>query len=1104
MSKKYNKTFTNLKTVVNDTSILNAQKILVNTPEDKVSERTDIIDYIGKSVDKLEDKVEFYISDVEHAPEQDSGRTNLVAFVIPVDTYPSDKIFTYVKADARQYVSEGIPCETPAYLGLMLQDLEDNREILALSDNAVVPQSGTPTIWNFSKGFMIPSGKKLAGFVIKNKEDFVAPNPTVHSDLRISLPMHSCENASGDFPDNSAKTDPEKGYHFGGSFDFANDGWWGWPVIAMGEVAHYKNITHLTPEQIKKLEDFNSDRLAIIDNAITNDNPDWKEIKQQVVVGTFEDKYYTTNLENRTNATHGVGIKIDNSHFIPGGSIIKDITLPYGEGDNGGFQNPHWCHIYPYDANDTLIGDAIISTTSTTRPADNEGETSWEFAGDESSKLPEDYDYIVIKVSGTSNPHPNDNGTYIRILVANISNTSDHSSFGDKCKIIGSGNYLGIVNVNYSGVGDTLLERIESLETVDFDNFATKEEVSTVENNVQTLNNKYTTLLGTTSAIQNDVNSLKEDNNLIFDELFAEETSAFTTNTANQLDAAGAIISGLRISKAHFLPGDSLIRDITLAYPSSKTDGMFTDQGLHIYVYDEAGNKIKSIFSTEARTRTAEDTDKFTTWPFGEDAILPENYYTVEMYLSGDSVEVTAATATAFRTNVTKSNGSATYDTDECCCWNGSTEYNWLAEVQATYSARQEPLYDIMESLRGKSFAYTDEDNTFTAKNTFNSLNAVITDAAESKADSLDASKRLTIDTEILEKNDVADLKRIVLGKSATTTLIGESQGSNGIAGVYGCRYTNPHFPAGNIVNIRVRHNIHHTDFFPTKPVYLYLNIDGSTVHRSIVPVVWTEPVSYSDFKFDNVSIPSTYTTVDVLMSHESSFEPLTDGTVVPSFNNFTKCIKFSAEYSTHADFSSCQTRVDGGVGAVALRLEVTSISTEDSELLSYAKKDEANIFTEENTFTTINATTGYIENLTVGTLSVADEAVAALSDTSASTSNNLVPDTANIVGNYADGNLTDNEVSAQLEGYSNTEGNPTTLWNCSFTPTENTWAYGVCKFDEASTDAYISVNDIKIYSGETLIGTTPFAFNMLLAAGDVLYISSMAKVENLRMFGCK
>lgn len=915
MSKKYNKTFTNLKTVVNDTSILNAQKILVNTPEDTFSERTDIIDYIGKSVDKLEDKVEFYISDVTHAPEQDSSRTSLVAFVIPVDTYPSDKIFTYVKADARQYVSEGVPCETPAYLGLMTQDIilnengdiaEEIREIIALSDNAIVPQSDSPSIWNFSKGFIIPSGKKIAGFFIKNVEDFVAPNPTVHSDLRVNLPMHTCANASGDFPDKSAKIDPEKGYHFGGSFDFANDGWWGWPVIGMGEVAHYKNLTHLTLEQIKKLEDFNSDRLEIIDNAITNDNSDWKEIKQQVLIGSVDEKYFTTNLENRTNATHGVGIKIDKSHFIPGGSIINDITLPYGEGNNSGFNNPHWCHIYPYDANDTLIGDAIISTTSATRPADDEGETSWDFAGNETSKLPENYDYIVIKVSGTSNPHPNDNGTNIRILVANINNTSDHSSFGDKCQIIGSGNYLGIVNVNYSEIGDTLLEHI---------------------------------------------NSLKNNDSLIFDELFSEETSDFTTNTANQLDASGAIITGLRISKAHFLPGDTLIRNITLAYPSSKTDAMFTEQWLHLYVYDESGNKIKTIFSTETRTRTAEDTDKFTSWTFGKDAILPENYHTLEIYLSSGVAAVTANTATQFRANITKSNGSTTYDNDECCCWNGGTEYNWLAEVQATYSVRQEPLYDVMESLRGKSFAYVDEDNTFTAKNTFNSLNAVITDSAESKANSLEASKRLTIDTEILEKDDVADLKRIVLGKTATSTLIGESQGSNGITGVYGCQYANPHFPAGNIVNIRVYHNIQHTDFFPSKPVYLYLNIDGSTVHRSIVPVVWTEPVSYSDFKFDNVLIPSTYTTVDVLMSHESSFEPLTDGTVVPSFTNYTNCIKFSADYSSHADFASCKTRVDAGVGAVALRLEVTSISTEDSELLSYAKKDEANIFTETNTF---------------------------------------------------------------------------------------------------------------------------------------------------------
>lgn len=912
MSKKYNKTFTNLKTVVNDTSILNAQKILVNTPEDTFSERTDIIDYIGKSVDKLEDKVEFYISDVTHAPEQDSGRTSLVAFVIPVDTYPSDKIFTYVKADARQYVSEGVPCETPAYLGLMTQDIilnengdiaEEIREIIALSDNAIVPQSDTPSIWNFSKGFIIPSGKKIAGFFIKNVEDFVAPNPTVHSDLRVNLPMHTCANASGDFPDKSAKIDPEKGYHFGGSFDFANDGWWGWPVIGMGEVAHYKNLTHLTLEQVEKLNNLNLESLVSKD-----------EIEKTLGVTKFE----STDISAATADFDWDALHYKTVSSIPHNKNINSVTLlPQNTNTDLPLYLAAW---YVNSSNvKTWIGMSDNAITW-----ESGKEATWTFINNplnipDNCKLELFLSTEVLDNPVSDPPHP---GIYFKSL-GNDSIAATHRWGGSWYSACGTA-YTIFEKIQH--IGDA--SHITAADRIKLDNI--DEELSNIKTNIT---------------------ALEEDNSLIFDELFSEETSDFTTNTANQLDASGAIITGLRISKAHFLPGDTLIRDITLAYPSSKTDAMFTEQWLHLYVYDESGNKIKTIFSTETRTRTAEDTDKFTSWTFGKDAILPENYHTLEIYLSSGVAPITANTATQFRANITKSNGSTTYDNDECCCWNGGTEYNWLAEVQATYSVRQEPLYDIMESLRGKSFAYVDEDNTFTAKNTFNSLNAVITDSAESKANSLEASKRLTIDTEILEKDDVADLKRIVLGKTATSTLIGESQGSNGITGVYGCQYTNPHFPAGNIVNIRVYHNIHHTDFFPSKPVYLYLNIDGSTVHRSMVPVVWTEPVSYSDFKFDNVSIPSTYTTVDVLMSHESSFEPLADGTVVPSFTNYTNCIKFSADYSYHADFASCKTRVDAGVGAVALRLEVTSISTEDSELLSYAKKDEANIFTETNTF---------------------------------------------------------------------------------------------------------------------------------------------------------
>lgn len=217
-----------------------------------------------------------------------------------------------------------------------------------------------------------------------------------------------------------------------------------------------------------------------------------------------------------------------------------------------------------------------------------------------------------------------------------------------------------------------------------------------------------------------------------------------------------------------------------------------------------------------------------------------------------------------------------------------------------------------------------------------NDVSSVIANSTETKATSLDATKRLTIGSEILEEEDITALRKIVTGNPLTVTSMTDSYASNGITMAFGCRTVYPFFPTGEIVNIRVTHNKNHTTAFPDEPVWLYLNVDG-TVYRSINPIVYDGPVGYSDFKFDHVIIPSTYTRVDVLMSHKDDLEP--------AYDNRTDCIKFSSMYSTHSDLSSCRVRLSGGEGAGALLFKVTTVSEEAADLSSYITKEQGDSY---------------------------------------------------------------------------------------------------------------------------------------------------------------
>ena len=65
MNNTYNKSYVSLQTVKHDTTVLDAQKILIKTPKDSITSRTDLIDYIGATANTTIDNAKSLIDDLQ-------------------------------------------------------------------------------------------------------------------------------------------------------------------------------------------------------------------------------------------------------------------------------------------------------------------------------------------------------------------------------------------------------------------------------------------------------------------------------------------------------------------------------------------------------------------------------------------------------------------------------------------------------------------------------------------------------------------------------------------------------------------------------------------------------------------------------------------------------------------------------------------------------------------------------------------------------------------------------------------------------------------------------------------------------------------------------
>lgn len=475
---------------------LNAKNILVETG---YNQQSDIVSYIKEKDNEVSSK----FVESTYTVEKDGGNSgNVVLFIVPCDAYPQNVPFSRMSIP----VTSGVPQmetggeTTPVYLGVIQWNADGTKEIYGISDNQVTCNKFSTATWNFdTKPIVFTNDYRLIFYFIVNKEDFTTTEPTVYKDkIKITTSLHkTLDNLDPYISDenwNRALTDLRIGWLCNDSLQ-RNSSYPNWPACTF------------TTSKLTQL-------FQTSDSFIKNTDEDWVTIQSEIVTGPIITHTHTTNIGGGTNATEGTGAQISKDHYIPGGTTIKEVSAYWSEGAGGSFTDAY-CHINVYDSSENIIKQMISTSTASRNTGVTSGTNTWVFAGDDTTTLPQDYRYVVIKVSNETVPNDSKAGAKVQWSVANINNTSSHQSFNDDCKFIGAGgggNYLCIVDTIYTQKGDTLPERVSALENKDYDYLLT--EVNTNISNIQSTVNTHTNQIGQLDQkVTNNINSIQNQIN---------------------------------------------------------------------------------------------------------------------------------------------------------------------------------------------------------------------------------------------------------------------------------------------------------------------------------------------------------------------------------------------------------------------------------------------------------------------------------------------------------------------------------------------------------------------------------------------------------------
>ena len=331
MSNTYNKSYASLQTVKHDTTILDAQKILIRTPEDSVASRTDLIEYInnenGKAItltNNLADSLNVYLKkQVYKSPAVgDGGIGGANILVAPANIFDPSLIYNHVMFQGS--FADGY--SDPIYLGMLHWDAEGKKTIAGVSD-AFIPSLNEGNVIQFSfskKPFTVPADTRIIFFFLKSPEDIALDYPSYESPIpKIKVGANKAiYDPYGRW--NDAQTDINLGFHCDGGFN-AGSAWDSWPIFSLLIDSHHSNGAHLTAEQYGKLEKLNLEEIigehirtyekinALINNALSKEE------------NTFVERFERPTGDSNRGYANAINLGADT---IPHNVEINNLQIP--------------------------------------------------------------------------------------------------------------------------------------------------------------------------------------------------------------------------------------------------------------------------------------------------------------------------------------------------------------------------------------------------------------------------------------------------------------------------------------------------------------------------------------------------------------------------------------------------------------------------------------------------------------------------------------------------------------------------------------------------------------------------------------------------------
>lgn len=207
----------------------------------------------------------------------------------------------------------------------------------------------------------------------------------------------------------------------------------------------YKNqddITDLKNKNYNTNVVLNAHRKNEEEHFTEDEKKEYKEINE-LVLGVYPTFDFSTNQTDYTGETEAYSIQLDKADFIPGGSIIQEIRLPY----KAEFNNAErYCHIIVFDSNSTQIGKTFVSegTTARTTGSNEVLVSKWKF---DNKVLPEDYAFVRIALSRNATLTNLNGDSNFRINVSRNANNQNINPTNLSKLLLPTQSYLGWVEV---------------------------------------------------------------------------------------------------------------------------------------------------------------------------------------------------------------------------------------------------------------------------------------------------------------------------------------------------------------------------------------------------------------------------------------------------------------------------------------------------------------------------------------------------------------------------------------------------------------------------------------------------------------------------------